>query len=388
MSDVDDTPQNRPSTKPSTLPPKDGTPMVPKYKTLVGLLCLAAIHCGTAPAPEPAAVPSSCPPSPGSGRTLVGCGLAPRVALLGVDEQAIYTVDGSRTFSAVAKKTGQPTKLYHSQLFNYYMAHGTSQLPTTGFADDKVYLLDLVIQDGRSYGNIGFLEPRSPGSLSAAIRVDWQRSGSLVFADGYVYFQDGLTQAAITPLVRAPLGGGPSQVIYAGQGEPFAVRGGYLYFRDVYGSIRRAPVDGGTGNLILAKLPQASAASSATIYYRDLAVDDDYLYVPVPALGAGAPDTLQRYAVTGGDSGTIIASFPSTDEITLGPPTALVIDGAYLYFVAANGLNRIRLGGDGRPETLSSTKAPPVFDATSIYVAEQMGGEDAPLQGVIIRRPK
>lgn len=362
--------------------------MVPMYKTLVGIFSLTMVHCGAAPAPEPSVVPTSCPPSPGSRGTVVGCSLAPRVALLGVDEQTIYTVDGSRTFSAVAKKTGQPTKLYHSQLFNYYMAAGTSQLPSTGFVDDKVYLLDLVIQDGHSYGSIGSLDPLSPGSLSAAVRVDWQRSGSLVFADGYVYFQDGLTQAAIKPLVRAPLGGGPSQVIYAGQGEPFAVRGGYLYFRDVYGGIRRAPVEGGAENLILAQLPRASAASGATIYYRDLAVDDDYLYVPVPSLSAGAPDTLQRYAVTGGDSGTIIASFPSTGEITLGPPTALVIDGDYLYFVVANGLNRIKLGGDGRPEVLSATKVPPVFDATSIYVAEQMGGDDAPLQGVIIRRPK
>lgn len=362
--------------------------MTSKYKTLVGIFSLAALHCGSSAAPEPTVIPSSCPPSPGFRSTVVGCGLAPRVAPLGVDAQTIYTVDGSRTFSAVARDTGQPTKLYHSQLFNYYMAPGTSQLPSTGFYDGKVYLLDMKIQDGHSFGSIVSLDPRRPGSTSEALRVDWQRSGSLVFAEGYVYFQDGLTQSAITPLVRAPLAGGPSQVIYAGQGEPFAVRGGYLYFRDVYGGIRRAPVDGGADNLILPKLPKASAASGTTIYYRDLAVDDDYLYVPVPSLGAGAPDTLQRYAVTGGDSGTIIASFSTTDEITLGPATSLVVDGAYLYFVVANGLNRIKLGGDGRPEVLSSTKVPPVFDATSIYVAAQVGGEDAPLQGVILRTPK
>jgi hypothetical protein len=34
------------------------------------------------------------------------------------------------------------------------------------------------------------------------------------------------------------------------------------------------------------------------------------------------------------------------------------------------------------------TTAPPVFDATSIYETDQLGGDDAPLEGIVVRISK
>lgn len=369
--------------------------MIPKYKLLVGILSLAVLECGSVAPPEPLVTPNSCPPSPYGGSTVVGCGLAPSVALLGVDEQAFYTVDGSRTFFAVSRQTGQPTKLYHSQGSNYYH-EATSQLVSASFQDGRIYLLDRIDKGSYAYDGIVSLDARTPGSPIPVLSSEPQLTSFFVSAEGHVYYGESQSGAA-DALVRAPLDGGPPQVIYSGPGggpyDPFAVHGGYLYFMTPDRAIRRAPVAGGSDNLILSKLPTMAGPNHNLIGSYDLAIDDNYLYVPVPSLDGREPHTVQRYAVTGGDSGTIIASYPTRaqEEVPAGPPSTVLIDGNYVYFQAgtAGGLARVKLGGDGHQETPgTTTKAPPVFDATSIYVTEQLGGDDSPLQGIIVRIPK
>jgi hypothetical protein len=372
-----------------------GHAMIPKYKTLVGILSLAVLQCSSEAPPEPSVTPSSCPARPYPGNTIVGCGLAPSVALLGVDEQAFYTVDGSRTFFAVSRQTGQPMRLYHSQTSSPF-SDAASQLVSASFQGGTIYLLDRIDKGSHAYDGIVSLDARTPGSPSPVLTSEPRLTGFVVSAEGSVYYAE-IQSGVPDTLVRAPLGGGPPQVIYSGPGagpyEPFAVHGGYLYFMTTDRAIRRVPVAGGADNLILSKLPTTAGSSGNPIGAYDLAVDDNYLYVPVPSLDGRAPHTIKSYAVTGGDSGAVIASYPTgyQAEVPAAPPSMVRVDGNYVYFQAgmSPGLARVKLGGDGQLETPgSATKAPPVFDATSIYVTEQLGGDDSPLQGVIVRLPK
>jgi hypothetical protein len=368
--------------------------MIPKYKTLVGILSLSVLECGSVAPSQPVVPPSSCPPNSNSGSTVVGCGLAPSVALLGVDEQAFYAVDGNRTVFAVSRQTGQPTKLYHSGVSGIGN-DATSQLASTSFQDGKIYLLDWINKGSHAYEGIVSLDAHTAGSPSPSpvLSSEPQLTGSFLAAEGYVYY--GESQSGVPDsIVRAPLGGGPTQAVYSGPGGgpyyPFAVHGGYLYFMTPDRAIRRVPVAGGADNLILSKLPPVAGTNVNPIGGNDLAVDDNYLYVPVPSLDGRAPHTVNRYAVTGGDSGTAIASYPPMhEEVPAGPPSTVRVDGGYVYFHAGSGLTRVKLGGDGQLETPgTTTQAPPVFDATSIYAAEQMGGVDSPLQGIIVQIPK
>ena len=322
---------------------------------------------------------------------VVGCGLAPQLAVLGVDAEAIYAVDGNRTWFRIERATGQPTKLYHSQALGYYMAPAVTQLYSTAMFGDKIYLLDGFIQDGHYQGGLMALDTRSPSTPSLVIPVEAQAAIPFVLADGYVYFQDRLGhEGAIKPLMRAPLGGGASELVYNGEVQPFAIHGGYVYFVDVNRAIRRAPLSGGSDNLILSKLPSPPSSSQTPITYLDLAVDDNYLYVPFPSTTVGDPHTIQRFAVNGGDSGSIIASLSTKGEVPASPPSGLRIDGDFVYFVSGPALGRTSIKPGGSVDMMYSgaTTAPPIFDANSIYESGQLGGEDAPLEGIIVSLPK
>lgn len=363
------------------------------HKTLVGILSAMMLDCGSAAPPDPAAVPGSCAASQDPGMNVVGCGLAPQLAVLGVDAEAIYAVDGNRTWFRVERATGQPTKLYHSQALGSYMSQAATQLYSTAMFGDKIYLLDGFVQDGHYQGGLMALDTRSPSSPSLVIPVEAQSAIPFALADGYVYFQDRLGHdGAIKPLMRAPLGGGASQLVYNGEVEPFAIHGGYVYFVDVNRAIRRVPVSGGADNLILSKLPSATTSNQQPITYLDLAVDDNYLYVPFPSTATGAPHTIQRFAVTGGDSGSIIASLSTQGEVPASPPSGLRIDGDFVYFVSGSALGRVKPGpgpgGSVDIKYMGATTAPPIFDANSIYETGQLGGEDSPLEGIIVSIPK
>lgn len=359
------------------------------HKMLAGVLSAVMLDCGSAAPSDPVASP--CAASQGPGRNVIGCGLAPQLAVLGADAEAIYAVDGNRTWFRVERATGQPTRLYHSQALGFYMARATTQLYSTAMFGDKIYLLDGFVQDGHYQGGLMALDTRSPSSPSMVIPVEAQAAVPFALADGYVYFQDRLGHdGAIKPLMRAPLGGGASQLVYDGEAEPFAIHGGYVYFVDVNRAIRRVPVSGGSDSMILPMLPRATTSSQQPITYLDLAVDDGYLYVPFPSTAPGAPHTIQRFAVTGGDSGSIVASLSTQGDVPASPPGSLRIDGDFVYFVSGPSLGRTlaRPGGSVEIMYMGATTAPPIFDAGAIYETDQLGGEDAPLEGIIVSIPK
>lgn len=69
--------------------------------------------CGSIALPDPAAVIIPCASSQSPGMNVIGCGQAPQMAALGADAEAIYAVDGNRTWFRIERATGRPAKRYH-----------------------------------------------------------------------------------------------------------------------------------------------------------------------------------------------------------------------------------------------------------------------------------
>lgn len=367
--------------------------MHPTSSLLAGSLALASLSvltaCAISPTepldpeiPPPPSAPA-CVPEPQSGVTIVGCGFGPSLGVLAADDSAVYAVSATHSYFALERASGTVTALFRSP------DGGGSPAALAGATvvhDHALFFPSLVDVAGGVTDGIVSIDGRM-ATTSPRVVMTAQRYAprSSMIADGQRLYWASIDHhdgaAFVGPVVAMGFDGSALRPVTSHAGEPIAVVGDELAYRQV-DQVLMVPIAGGVPRLIASGLSDASRS--------DRAVDEGHVYATL----ADAPYQIWRFPTAGGPAELVVEA-SAGGEIQLEPPHDLRRDGDSLYFMQRVAgelefLYRLRLD-DGSPVQLLASAAeasPPVFDASSIYIAYQRGGFDAPIEGVIARIAK
>ncbi len=166
-----------------------------------------------------------------------------------------------------------------------------------------------------------------------------------------------------SPIRRAPLAGGPSEIVRAPgiKSGALAVDAKYLYVADyARGVVVRASKTPGGGETVLA---------SAQPHPVGIAIDESFVYWPCEDDG-----TIRRVPKSGGSAQTITRGQHNND--------LLALDAAYVYWASwdtSHALKRIKKdGSQPAPDVMLADLREPesvAVDATYVYVANKGAGE-------------
>jgi hypothetical protein len=199
--------------------------------------------------------------------------------------------------------------------------------------------------------------PLDGSGAASPVATNQHVKGSLVAEGGFVYFVTDLygpmdmAFTGMDAIVRIPVGGGTSEVLFAGvtpEAAGLAVDADHLYFSDQTGVFAR-PKAGGSNTPFGMSSIQGSA----------FAVDGKHLVlVEVSAIGMG---DLALYSLDG--TGRVVLS----SKLAASP---LALDGSGVYAKQDNHLVRFAL--DGKSQTTLTTTAPRAIalDAGNIYFTD------------------